>query len=773
MSKKARLANASLEDRIAKARREKRTQQALDLARQLYKLHRNDGNREILRQVTLERGLDLLKSRQNEDAATVFANALELSPTARFQATAIHGLISSGAVRQALTALEKIDDPLIQQELMKAMVDVAVSKGDAGKTLLPESMHLQFDYVQNAFQAYLKGQDEDVRAPLQNIGLQSPFLEWKVLLRGLIAYQTNDDTRAVENWQRLDPKRLPASLAAPMRAAIDPPYRNVQSPELRQYLRDHLMKIEGVAQAPALRELRELVHQENLGPAFRKVEAILPQLKADRPDLVKRLASVFYWAIINDGHPEDIPRFARVFGNPPDDPHLYRLQALATESRGLWAEAHELWQRFIKDVAESPKVWPGDVGKSVQALVWARMAENAGTNRSRRKRTGSPLFDLLVNEPVTLKPSEEKCLENAIKLAPDRIESQRDLFLLYREEHKLEKAKKLALQMLKRFPGDFETLDNLAGIYADLQEYESAIQYLTQAIETNPLHRELPSILAVVRQRWGLQLTLEADYAGARQQYEAALRTWMGPKTMLICQWAICELKAKNGDRAKELIAEALAGPNQRLAVHYALVGESIRAKLPPGEKKRIAGEFKDALADSRSPAEVVVLIQSAAQQHLVHDEKFHGQKSQEKSMVKFLDQIHFDAFDESQLSYLVKDLQTLEARKPWLNSLNYARRKYLKNPVFRLSFVEYYLTERSSDPKTHLAREHLDAARRLVNEMPRGDLQQRLLDEIQDKEDVIARLEARNRGMMDVLDQIFGGGGAFQEDDYDDDDYY
>ena len=54
-----------------------------------------------------------------------------------------------------------------------------------------------------AFAQVQAGQDEAARETLQPIGLRSPFLEWKVLLRGLIAYYQSDDVRALDNWQRL------------------------------------------------------------------------------------------------------------------------------------------------------------------------------------------------------------------------------------------------------------------------------------------------------------------------------------------------------------------------------------------------------------------------------------------------------------------------------------------------------------------------------------------------------------------------------------------
>src|SRR5207248_1969168 len=117
------------------------------------------------------------------------------------------------------------------------------------------------------------------------------------------------------------------------------------------------------------------------------------------------------------------------------------------------------------------------------------------------------------------------------------------------------------------------------------------------------------------------------------------------------------------------------------------------------------------------------------------HAESFHGQKTHEKTIVKFLEKLTFDAFTEPQLERLCAGLQALQARKPWLSCVQFGRERYLKNPVFRLAWVDYYLSDRNPEDKTHLAGEHLDAARRLIEAMPRGEQQQQLLDQLQAKE--------------------------------------
>ena len=109
--------------------------------------------------------------------------------------------------------------------------------------------------------------------------MQSPFLEWKVLLRGLMAYSAGDDARAVENWQRLDADRLPARLAAPLRAALDPAFKRSQPADAAAALDSSLRRSPPSGLLAGLRQLRgELGRDRPLAAAFRRTEQLLPRV---------------------------------------------------------------------------------------------------------------------------------------------------------------------------------------------------------------------------------------------------------------------------------------------------------------------------------------------------------------------------------------------------------------------------------------------------------------------------------------------------------------
>src|SRR5262249_49546036 len=154
--------------------------------------------------------------------------------------------------------------------------DAAVRQGGAGRKLLPADLQPAFDALVQAFAHAEAGRDDDARTALQAIGLGSPFLEWKLLLRGLLAYWTGDDARALDNWQRLDASRLPGRLAAPFRAALDPAYRTAQSPAARQFLQQWLDQRQNSELARPLQVLRQnLGNPDKLAQALKQVEGLL------------------------------------------------------------------------------------------------------------------------------------------------------------------------------------------------------------------------------------------------------------------------------------------------------------------------------------------------------------------------------------------------------------------------------------------------------------------------------------------------------------------
>ena len=117
-------------------------------------------------------------------------------------------------------------------------------------------------------------------------------------------------------------------------------------PQIETDRQQQLDRLHGGSLALQLRQVRAaLADSETLAPAFRLAEGVLPALRQEAPHLVGRLASCFYWAVTDHG-PDDVLRFQRVFGRPPDDPQFHRLHALSYDHAHDLAEAHRYWQLY-------------------------------------------------------------------------------------------------------------------------------------------------------------------------------------------------------------------------------------------------------------------------------------------------------------------------------------------------------------------------------------------------------------------------------------------
>ena len=262
---------------------------------------------------------------------------------------------------------------------MAGAADAALQQEAAGRALLPETLHADFDRILLAFRQTEAGKDDDARATLQGIGLRSPFLEWKLLLRGLQAYYANDDARALENWQRLAPDRLPARLAAPFRFRIDAEFRAAQTPETQAALQQQLDRLEvGESLPPKLRKLRRLLtNQETLAAAFRQAEALLPALRREAPHLEARLASCFYWAALDTG-PDDVPALYARVRPARRRPELFSPGSPgATNGPTTRKKPISTGKRLKKRSPPIRRRGRRDRPSASRALIWLRMGRNA------------------------------------------------------------------------------------------------------------------------------------------------------------------------------------------------------------------------------------------------------------------------------------------------------------------------------------------------------------------------------------------------------------
>jgi tetratricopeptide (TPR) repeat protein len=680
-------------------------------------------------------------------------------------------MVASGQIQRALELLRPFPESAVLPRLYSQAADWAISQGKSGRGLLPEALQGQFDLIQQGFAHAEAGRDEEARAALVGIGLQSPFLEWKLFLRGLVANYQGDEPRALENWQRLSQESLPARLAAPLRFTIDPAFRLAQPPDTQTSLQRQADRLQQSGLVQPLREIQAaLANEHKLPQAFRLAENIMAALRQQAPHLVARLASCFYWGVINSGRPEDIPRYRRVFGDPHDDPHFYKLSALALEHRGQLDAAHKYWQDFEKDIANAPPgVWPGDQAQRVRALVWNHMGINAADGPDEEEIKDLPKF--LRNRPDRprpLTPGPEKCFERSLELAPDQLDTYRNLFSYYEEKEKKEKAIKVAVRLLERFPEHVPTLEALGDLRLELEEFAEALSLYQRALSANPLERRLRGKVSLAHLQQARQHAEDGEFEQARSQYQAALALKEGAKDgSVFCKWAACEFKAGNKDRAEELLAQALAEEGDRLAVGYQMLIEATRLKLPRPLKTRFDKDFKEAMAEPPT-GQRAAAIALTAQTHQAAGVSYYGQKTHEKKVISYLEKAIKIEFTEEHLLAICAALAGLKAPKVHLKYIRLGQKKFPTNPAFVIAEVQYNLKLGPNRCPISPTQMLLEKAQQLITALPREKQHPDQLEMIKQFRQLLGQLSPFARiPSLEMLEDMFD----FDEDD--EDEYY
>jgi tetratricopeptide (TPR) repeat protein len=811
-----------LRARAERAIGEARYQHAVELGKQLHKEDPSPTHRDLLFRAYLGRAQQLRKQGNTHDAQSVLIQAAQLTGNdpARLASVA-EELALCGASRQALELLQRIPDSSVQSRVLAQAVDSAFLHGSAGWRQLPEELAGTFDQVMQAVAQLEAGEDDRARETLQGIGLRapgvvapsgdrattsgdrataedgveqrpatSPFLEWKVFLRGLLAFYHDQDERAVENWQRLDPGRLPARLAAPLRFQIDPAYRQAQPPAVQAALQKQADRLQASGLVIPLRTLQAaLADADQLASAFRLAEGLVQALRQQFPRLVPRLAACFYWAVINSGQPEDVRRYERVFGTPADDPGLDRLRALLFEHLGEMAKAHQHWQKLETSVARNPAAWPPVVARSpdhattghhattadrARALIWCRMGRNAASIPNVDKIPDLPPFLRdHPDRPRPLKPSAPECFQRSLELAPDLLAAHEELLHYYKEENDIASAEQAARRLLERFPEHAPSLEELAEIRSHQGDSAESLSLFQRALRVNPLDRSLRGKVGTAHLLNARSHAEAGRFTEARAEYQRALSYREGKdESFVLCKWAACEFKAGDSARAEELLQKALADSGSRLAIAFSMLIETIRLKLPPRLKNRFNAEFKAGLTEPPTAMVAVALAATAA----VHQQagiQYRGQKTHEKQVLAYLEKTAKLDFSEEQLERIADSLLGLKALKVLRKYTSRGRRQFSRNPLFDFLEAESYFAQGPYRFPAWKVQPLLTRAGELARALPPDEKQKALLEKIEHRQQMLGissfLMGPQSMGMMEEIFDHFLDLSEDDEDDYDD----
>jgi tetratricopeptide (TPR) repeat protein len=607
---------------------------------------------------------------------------------------------------RAMQLLDKAPSSNARPRVLGRVVDRAVSEGPAGKEMLPTDLRPQFDLIRQAFADYEAGRDEPAREKLNGIGLNSPFLEWKLLLRGLIAWSASDSARAVENWSRLSPDRLPAKLADPFRVITDKSYAaTLPANRLTAVSRQAETLMGGVADG--LRRLRkQLANDETIPEAIETARIVVPELKRIAPELLPRLANIFYWTLVGCGQPEDLPRFNRIFGPPADDPQFFRLQAMVMESTQRLDQAHGFWAKYEDGIAKTPARWPGEQGKRARALVFERMGRLARDWLQDEGDDDDELFGFFEffernqrRQPRArkpLRPTPEECFRKAGELAPDWVKPAMELLQEYGGD--AGKAYPAVAEVLARFPNDLKVLECAADFYERIGDMSKAHECIRRALAANPLDRDLREQASNLALHEARRQGTEKEYEAARAALREAADLGGGASSPAVLALAAAIELAARDTQAFETHRDTLMNqPDGLLAGAYRLMVEGSRLKL----KKKDLGEYQTAFTEGLAgpvTARGLAQLLDAVAQYQQEPTKYRGLQSHAKKVLERVVAFGTSEIAIDELLRLCFMLHHYNLYKPLQSLAEAGVQRFPADPHFHFFAAEAMLSRRRSD---------------------------------------------------------------------------
>jgi len=507
---------------------------------------------------------------------------------------------------------------------------------------LPESQRPQADAVHAGFEAYRNGDESKLAECLQPIGLTSPFVDWKLLLRGLAAWSNGDDARAVENFKRLNSERLPARSVFGIRASIDGAFRESLDPTQQTRAANMASHLLNDRSGPALRRVQAALGQrKGLSKAFDVAASVLTELGPIADELKPRLAAVMYDAIHRQGERSDLGRFQKVFGKPANDPDFHRLEAYVFESIHNDRGCGDCWVDYERWLARGEANWPKAVIQRARAVALIR----AGIAYSNAKTSigggGIDALEQLIRQAsarmrldqFTDVPAPTPLFLRAAELAPDWEQPVLEMFAEAEGPVDTAAAIAAAETFAKRQPQALGVRKLLAERMIGLGRNHDAAKYADEAAALNPLDAELVRFQARARLSSARRGAADGDIAAAT----AALAKLDSSNEFALerhCLLAILELKRGPSGPANEAIPPMLTTPVEILRAALLLHIHAIQVKLKPALKKAFAERLDGAMGIAAGLG-LWPIIHDDWSLFAAHGFKFTGQPALEKRIVE------------------------------------------------------------------------------------------------------------------------------------------
>ncbi len=411
---------------------------------------------------------------------------------------------------------------------------------------------------------------------LRPVSARSPFRNWKLLIKGLIAYYQGEFERAGQFWEGIEKDTVPDQAQKVYRLWTEPvrEAREVPEPHLMQAFCT-LARQPGLA--PLLLAAEKKGNPQNPIEPYAFLRRSLPAFPSLKPDWVGALTDFCCQSMLmasEQGVEQTADFFEDLEENRAWKSDAERLVGLRTFCFLYTADSHhEPWQDYWKSYVHLQEKFYGSSPRlrSIAHLAEASCLVFAGCS--------SPLPGNRKEQAPLLKTEHAsraiRLLECSMQEDPTQKRACQLLADLYRQLDRKKDLGRLLEIMARQFPGDKDVLCQAAGYFLERKAVTKAIQYVEQARRIDRLDPKLMDDYVRMHFHLARQHFEKRSFPKGREVIEQLLTGEYALATkdnLDRSRWTIClrrgilELSAGFAGLAEEWLAKAEADAPSKAA---------------------------------------------------------------------------------------------------------------------------------------------------------------------------------------------------------------
>ena len=539
-------------------------------------------------------------------------------------------------------------------------------------------LNRQADVVRDALRDVEQGEDTGAVERLSEIPRRSPFAEWRLFVRGLIAHYADDLERVEANWSRLEPSRAACRIATNLQVFSGRLKAQDCSIDVATGQRRLLYAVTGSPVISQLETIRDHFQAGQIQKSLSALRAFRQRYGQSRRRLLERLTDLMWKRLASQGDDRILRQLIKTVPGPPLDPNWNRARAV------LWHESdsgnmnrmEDLWTAYIRDL-EQCEALSEDERKIAASLVHQRIAgEFAHAARIEEDRDepdgefwDDDDFDDYQQEQEEyveiLRQRAEVHLQDALRTCPKLLEAHRDLVSLYQDADQPQKAIDAARHLVQHFPDHFETLLWLANYFIEADKPADAESYVDRVSRLRPRDPAVQSL--IWHQRLGMlrQLARKRQFDAARQQLQEAFvaRPENVKSYLMDLLQATIEYKAKNIDAAENHLQAAVGAVEEPTVIWLIMHAYADRFGLDRKLKNDFRDRYKSAILRGCT-SQTAGHIAGFLRDFLVRRVKYSGLVTHQRLFVTYLNRSKKVAWEHEDLRAVCDFVRRLEGQQ-------------------------------------------------------------------------------------------------------------